>query len=481
MIAVIKMIIAVIASLMGCDVPFFRSGEMYTITVYTPYSEHAEVFSLGVNGTYGHVRQEGTRLLVTRRLRFQRQENAGEVKLYVIQSNNISLVPGHCDELRLEAEGNQGGNTRFTFFCVLTDESLHPVLQDWESRLTVVDYSVNVHCLRTGVSRIVKVGVDDRLSDLYTRVRQVFGINVLENGDVLLTSGLDNVPIVIDARPLVRNEVPNGTNLYLRENPLSLARDMRYIEMRFPSLSRRNVSLVPANSQAQNVGVAVATDGRVAHHETDSALPAFEEDGLNNEPQILGAAVGIGLDNEAQNGVTAGSNVLDDRDDNVKGIEDLKESDSDSDTHKEVGRCVNGDNGASNKIELSSRRRPGVRRSRRLQIHISDESSEGSVPQCDATFLKDACCNCRRTLPFGTGKESGENLPYKIGVNHVDLNDLRIRRVFRSIQPALYETGEDGRQIVPICGQCYLHLMARDPDDEDLNKVLTAAVWPNFI
>ncbi len=51
---------------------------MYTVTIYTPYREHAKVISLGVNGTYDHVRQEGVRILVSCQLRLQRQENAGD-------------------------------------------------------------------------------------------------------------------------------------------------------------------------------------------------------------------------------------------------------------------------------------------------------------------------------------------------------------------------------------------------------------------
>ena len=254
---VVKMIIAAIASLMGCDVPFFRFPVMYEVTVYTPRREQGVVIFLEVDGTYGQIRQKGMRMLVRSRVGIQQQHSISDVGLYVIYNNNISEIPADCDDFPLEASPMKGCYVDLKFFCVLTDNTLEPAIGAWESRFTVADYSLHVHCLVTGVSRIIKVAVDDRLSDLYIQVRRAFGIVAPRDGDILLTSEVEYIPIVIDGRPLVRNELPNGTNLYLRGDPLSSAKDLRYVEIRFPSSGRRTGGSTANNtnrSSAEPVG-----------------------------------------------------------------------------------------------------------------------------------------------------------------------------------------------------------------------------------
>ena len=123
---------------------------------------------------------------------------------------------------------------------------------------------------------------------------------------------------------------------------------------------------------------------------------------------------------------------------------------------KTIGECweaLNRRNQGLISIESKSRR-PLITRSRWLQIQIYDKSSEESNTHYDATFLEDACCNWKHTLPIGLGRESTEKLPYKIGVGFAKFRDLQIRRVFWFIRPALQKTGADGRQLATICGQC---------------------------
>ena len=354
----------------------------------------------------------------------------------------------------------------FDIFCVLTDDSLEPVLGAWESRFTVADYGLHVHCLVTGVSRIIKVAVDDRLSDLYIQVRRAFGIVAPRDGDILLTSEVEYIPIVIDGRPLVRNELPNGTNLYLRGDPLSSAKDLRYVEIRFPSSGRRTGGSTSNNTNRCSVEP-------VGRSRNDNDSPLVEAQTNNEVPDTDGAEVAVNESSVA----TLGNVATLGRSSSQEEAETTRMA---SNNRKENRRDHEGCN-KNHRGGRRERRALGVRRSKRLQIHISDESSEGSVSQPDPNFLEEACCNCKRTHPYGPVKDAGDNLPYKLGLSHVDLRSLRVRRVFRSIKPALYETGPDGRQMAPICGQCYLHFMALDPDDEDLKKVLTAAVWPNFI
>ena len=129
-------------------------------------------------------------------------------------------------------------------------------------------------CLRTGVSWIVKVAVEDCLSDLYSCARQLFGV-MDEHGDILLTSGLCNVLIIIHARPLVRHEFPNGTNLYLRENPLSLAKDMSYTKRRFPSSFRTKLSSLSA--RAANI-IAAAAVNRSLNSSLENRVNIWNDD-----------------------------------------------------------------------------------------------------------------------------------------------------------------------------------------------------------
>ena len=76
------------------------------------------------------------------------------------------------------------------------------------------------------------VAVDDCLCNLYEHVH-LFSVTTIQpaEGKVLLTTGLHNSPVTIDGMLVVRNELPNGTNIYLRENPLSAARDMWYTDV----------------------------------------------------------------------------------------------------------------------------------------------------------------------------------------------------------------------------------------------------------
>ena len=469
---------------------------MNSATLYIPSRENADIMSLDLNATFSHVRRRGLTLLGGSRGRLYGALTLGDVKLYSISSGNISVVPEHSDDLLVDPAGNEEGGVRLVFLCVIIDrQSVQPSPADWENRFQIMGYCVHVHCLRTGASRIVRVAVEDRLSDLYSRVRQLF-VAVYQHGNILLTSALCDVPIVIDARPLVRDELPNGTNLYVRENPLSLPRDMRYTEIRFPPMSRGDLTSLSARTANFRAADAVIDEnespvGAMQRHSIsltpnrnltlESPSPA-ENQSVRVPPNRVGeqqnprsflrnGADDQGIDNDSSE---------DSSEDSIDSSEDDDKSD-DTATFQERGEGAKRRCGGSKSIDSKRSGQLPVRRSRRLQIHISDESEEESSAHCDTTFLEDACCNCKRTLPIGLAKESSENLPYKIGISFVNLRDLRTRRVFRSINPALYETGADGRQLAPICGQCYLHLMARDPDDEDGKKILTAAVWPHFV
>ena len=469
---------------------------MNTVAIYIPYRENADILSIEGHTTFGHIRRRCLTLLGGSRGRLHERIDIGDVKLYLVVSGNISLVSEHCDNFLLNRAQNQQGGVNFSFVCVSIIHSVQPSLEDWESRFRTVDYCVNVHCLRSGTSRIVKVEVEDRLSDLYSRVRQLFSSN--GNCDnISLTSGLSDVPIVIDSRPLVRNELPNGTDLYLRENPLSLAREMRYTEIRFPTSSHRNLTIMSGSTRDNRVEPTVRHDNQeeinhapapqvMLQRNLNSLTPSrsltlerhfgMQNQGGQADSDTL--VVQQSFNSSSNNGAEIETVDNESKEDSSASSGDAEESDATEtfDAGQESGKSQP----HGSKSSFSGASVP-VRRSRRLQIQTSDDSSDESHRVCDTTFLDDACCNCKRTVPFGLEKESAEKLPYKIGVTSVDLHDLRIRRVFWSVQPALYEVGADGRQVAPICGQCYLHLMKRDLDDEELNKVVTAAVWPNFI
>ena len=120
-------------------------------------------------------RRRGLTLLGGSRERLYGALSLGDVKLYSIFSGNISVVPEHSDDLLLDSAGNEEGGVRLVFLCVIIDrQGVQPSPADWENRFRIMGYCVHVHCLRTGASQIVRVAVEDRLSDLYSRVRQLF-------------------------------------------------------------------------------------------------------------------------------------------------------------------------------------------------------------------------------------------------------------------------------------------------------------------